>query len=396
MSVEEDIELKNLVAQTLENKGILPKIRAELRANVFLALEENPNTRDTLLKNDALSSFIKIPIGALVLNLIREFLEFFDLDFTLSVFDPETKYGKEYNGVPRDKILKELKMPEDNKSNPLLVEVISRMLNNNNTSDATNKQCSTQQRELSDNLQGGDVHNITASPLPLNTTYVKKSENDSIQLSPVDKDSREDTNESIQEEVMSNNFSESESLSEVQLDLNRLAKTGVEKESNSKDTCTDSKVLPKETIEIDLLTFTPVKEKEKIKNIGPCSEAEKKTEDKTEKPKSSVLGDLPPLNAQSEEKDFDMNDIKAIIDEWSDKNNLKNKGISDSCKTQQGVPSGLKLDYSDNSQSLSPKSDDFEEDTSELLNGCTPLDTPKTVDETISKVSCAGDYLESV
>lgn len=30
MSAEEDIELKNLVAQTLENKGVLPKIRVRI------------------------------------------------------------------------------------------------------------------------------------------------------------------------------------------------------------------------------------------------------------------------------------------------------------------------------------------------------------------------------
>lgn len=35
MSVEEDIELKNLVAQTLENKGILPKIRVCIYKELF-------------------------------------------------------------------------------------------------------------------------------------------------------------------------------------------------------------------------------------------------------------------------------------------------------------------------------------------------------------------------
>lgn len=30
MSVEEDIELKNLVSQTLESKGVLPKIRVSV------------------------------------------------------------------------------------------------------------------------------------------------------------------------------------------------------------------------------------------------------------------------------------------------------------------------------------------------------------------------------
>ena len=37
---DEDTELRDLVTQTLENNGLLGKIQAQLRAGVFLALEE--------------------------------------------------------------------------------------------------------------------------------------------------------------------------------------------------------------------------------------------------------------------------------------------------------------------------------------------------------------------
>ncbi|XP_072907857.1 centrosomal protein 43 isoform X4 [Hemitrygon akajei] len=40
MSAEEDTELRDLLVQTLENSGVLNKLKAELRAAVFLALEE--------------------------------------------------------------------------------------------------------------------------------------------------------------------------------------------------------------------------------------------------------------------------------------------------------------------------------------------------------------------
>ena len=36
-----DTELRDLVAQNLRNKGILGKMKAELRANVYLALEQD-------------------------------------------------------------------------------------------------------------------------------------------------------------------------------------------------------------------------------------------------------------------------------------------------------------------------------------------------------------------
>lgn len=48
--------------------------------------------------------------GSLVACLVREFLEFFQLDFTLSVFDPETAQGKYYNYGGRSKLIKDLQI----------------------------------------------------------------------------------------------------------------------------------------------------------------------------------------------------------------------------------------------------------------------------------------------
>lgn len=44
MSGEEDdkeYELKDLIVQTLETNGLLSKIKAQIRASVFMALDEN-------------------------------------------------------------------------------------------------------------------------------------------------------------------------------------------------------------------------------------------------------------------------------------------------------------------------------------------------------------------
>ena len=94
-TTEEDTELRDLVATTLENTGILGKIKAQLRANVYIALEEGDNVKNkSKLVNNSLISFLSTTNGRLVASLVREFLEFFNLDFTLAVFDPETNIGK--------------------------------------------------------------------------------------------------------------------------------------------------------------------------------------------------------------------------------------------------------------------------------------------------------------
>lgn len=60
--------------------------------------------------NKPLKTFLSTDEGSLVACLVREFLEFFQLDFTLSVFDPETAQGKYYNYGGRSKLMKDLQI----------------------------------------------------------------------------------------------------------------------------------------------------------------------------------------------------------------------------------------------------------------------------------------------
>ncbi|NXL65472.1 FR1OP protein, partial [Chordeiles acutipennis] len=90
-TTEEDTELRDLLVQTLESSGVLNKIKAELRAAVFLALEEQEKVENkTPLVNESLKSFLGTKDGRLVAGLVAEFLRFFNLDFTLAVFQPES------------------------------------------------------------------------------------------------------------------------------------------------------------------------------------------------------------------------------------------------------------------------------------------------------------------
>lgn len=54
-------------------------------------------------------------------SLVREFLEYFGLDYTISVYDPETYSGKEYNYAGRSKLSEELGIVS---SEPLLGEIL--------------------------------------------------------------------------------------------------------------------------------------------------------------------------------------------------------------------------------------------------------------------------------
>ncbi|XP_018403582.1 PREDICTED: uncharacterized protein LOC108780393 [Cyphomyrmex costatus] len=127
ISMEEDTELRDLVVQTLESNGVLAKIRAELRASVFLALEEQDSVMNPEpLLNKTVKQYLSNSEGKLLFSLVREFLEYFGLDYTISVYDPETYFGKEYNYAGRNKLCEELGIVS---TEPLLGEILKNSIN---------------------------------------------------------------------------------------------------------------------------------------------------------------------------------------------------------------------------------------------------------------------------
>ncbi|XP_065487472.1 centrosomal protein 43 isoform X1 [Caloenas nicobarica] len=124
-ATEEDTELRDLLVQTLETSGVLNKIKAELRAAVFLALEEQEKVENkTPLVNESLKSFLGTKDGRLVAGLVAEFLRFFNLDFTLAVFQPESSTLNGLDG--RENLARDLGIieAEGTVSGPLLLEVV--------------------------------------------------------------------------------------------------------------------------------------------------------------------------------------------------------------------------------------------------------------------------------
>mmetsp|Transcript_8902 Transcript_8902/g.25645 ORF Transcript_8902/g.25645 Transcript_8902/m.25645 type:complete len:404 (-) Transcript_8902:428-1639(-) len=84
-------ELKEAITKTLEKQGVLTKIRAELRASVFRAIEdeEGVGTLSKRADNPRLKKLMSMPNGLLVIGLVREFMTWAGLSFSVKVFDPE-------------------------------------------------------------------------------------------------------------------------------------------------------------------------------------------------------------------------------------------------------------------------------------------------------------------
>uniref|UniRef100_H3C715 FGFR1 oncogene partner (FOP) N-terminal dimerisation domain-containing protein n=1 Tax=Tetraodon nigroviridis TaxID=99883 RepID=H3C715_TETNG len=127
-AAEDDTELRDLLVQSLEKSGIMNKLKAEMRAAVFLAMEEQDKLeKRTPVINENLKRCLSTEDGQLVVSLILDFLQVFHLDFTLSVFRPEINSGNGLDG--RDAVCRQLRLSpsEGSRSSPLLLELIRRI-----------------------------------------------------------------------------------------------------------------------------------------------------------------------------------------------------------------------------------------------------------------------------
>ncbi|XP_078131467.1 centrosomal protein 43 isoform X4 [Sander vitreus] len=126
-ATEDDTELRDLLIQNLENNGVLNKLKAEMRAAVFLAMEEQDRLENkTPLINENLKKCLNTKDGRLVVGLIVDFLQVFNLDFSLAVFQPEIN---SLNCVEsRDLVCRDLGLSESevNRNSPLLLELVKR------------------------------------------------------------------------------------------------------------------------------------------------------------------------------------------------------------------------------------------------------------------------------
>ncbi|XP_015942285.1 protein TONNEAU 1b [Arachis duranensis] len=164
----EMMDLKTLVTRTLEKKGVLARIRAELRASVFEAIEEEdrviekePALPPALLGscNDRAKQLHASPSGRLLTALICEYLDWAQLNHTLKVYLPECNLEKDFWKAE----LKEFSSKNGydlnrNGDSPLLLDVLEGFLRFENLSQARalpNSDSRNMRRPSSSSVAGG-------------------------------------------------------------------------------------------------------------------------------------------------------------------------------------------------------------------------------------------------
>ena len=124
-------DLKNLVIQTLEEEGTLGNLRAQLRARVFKAIEKNaePAAKQAAgfqWQNPAAQKVHESEESKLVAQLIKDYLEFYRMDYTLSVYSPEIALqGQEQPS--RDELSRRAGINSISQREPLLVQMLKQV-----------------------------------------------------------------------------------------------------------------------------------------------------------------------------------------------------------------------------------------------------------------------------
>ncbi|KAG5899356.1 hypothetical protein JTB14_036845 [Gonioctena quinquepunctata] len=303
MSIEEDIELRDLVAQTLESNGTLAKIKAQLRASVFLALDEDNKISNLKpLMNNKVSNYLDTDEGRTMFCVVCEFLEFMDLNFTLSVYKSETFCGSKYQHEERKTLMEKLGLENiDNTSSPLLLHLLK------------SAQKKTKSLEINLNLKSYSDEEKSVSTVTESDSFVKTAA-DSI-VSEADQSKKSIETKNIANETKFNatfvlsptvNSSNSEKQDEkLSQHVHNMLEDTFNKRDKKDDTFSDTSSLPEDgtspvnigngnkvpEVTVNGIGDTVLKEmpSDKLKISPPKS-------DKI-KPKNSLsnLSDLPPL-----------------------------------------------------------------------------------------------------
>ena len=120
---DEDAEFREVLVRNLESRGVLNKLKAELRANVFLAMDQQEGEETTSpLLAPKVSSYSQTREGQLMLELVREFLKFYELDYSLAVFEPECNL--EHVSSNREQLTSDLGVKPSHSERPLLHQLV--------------------------------------------------------------------------------------------------------------------------------------------------------------------------------------------------------------------------------------------------------------------------------
>lgn len=416
VSSEEEIELRDLIMQNLENCGFLNKVKAELRAGVFLAMEEDGNLKNKIpLVNEKLENFISTTEGKLIVSLIREFFEFLNLNFTLSVFEPEV--AATVPRISRSELCNQINIKDSMTDCPVMSCVLKEVIGTQNKklpnksidADSLFEKSSLdedlmKEKSIKDVFQQGNAKNKEKST---HSTSEKDSIFKNLEDTKHDFSSSETVFKSDGNDKQ-NEFALGMISKEKSDEIKEENSASIYKESNDQlsmdvDPFFD---VPVPSEKSSFFTFSDVlKDKPESK---PLSSIEKDSAPDTKKNSLSSLRDLPSLTSNEWTFSRDpkntlpsLDSLKSVSSSEGSKEEIINLDYRDDLERKNSDVVESNEDTSEKQNSDESIEEELDEDSSvnidELINSSLSLGEDQTTDQTVSQVSIVkgADHVES-
>uniref|UniRef100_A0A5K4FC28 LisH domain-containing protein n=1 Tax=Schistosoma mansoni TaxID=6183 RepID=A0A5K4FC28_SCHMA len=120
---DEEINLKEALIRSLNEEGILPKLEAQLKAAVYLALEKHNYAEGIPLSNQSIRSLWSTEDGLIIASLLVDFMNMMKLENTLNVLMDEAQM-KHLELLDRDKLMAILPTERNSSNSPVLLNLI--------------------------------------------------------------------------------------------------------------------------------------------------------------------------------------------------------------------------------------------------------------------------------
>ena len=168
-SIDIQQEAKDIIMKELERKGVINYMRAKIKKSIIDVISHQKESFKQKLDFDFMTPLHRLNKPkeiVLVCQLIKEFLKFYELEYTLPIFENESNVKED---IKRETLLKELKLEEKkDSSKPVLLLLLQDKLNNNDDKNNPIHKNIDRYDFNNSNKSEGDLLNIETNKNQLN------------------------------------------------------------------------------------------------------------------------------------------------------------------------------------------------------------------------------------
>ena len=125
-------EAKEIVLNELEKTGLISNMRAMIKKSILEILEKQSDNTKQKLEFDYMTPLNRLNKNKeliLACQLIKEFLKFYEMEYTFPIFENESNIKE---NIQKETLLKEFKLQENKDDpKPVLLQLVMERLNNN-------------------------------------------------------------------------------------------------------------------------------------------------------------------------------------------------------------------------------------------------------------------------